>query len=79
METLDANLSGSIDEIAQHLVAMIPHLRNISAESEDVWLHLHLRITELGGFTPVEALILQQVVDGLLPGALQGEDEKGSE
>lgn len=55
----------AIDELAQRLVDLIPWLRSISAASEPIWLRLHLRIVELGGYTPVEASILQQIVDGL--------------
>ncbi len=63
-----------ITALADGLVSLIPWLRFMNAADEQSWLQLHLAVTERGGFTPVEASILQQVANGLLPHALRGEE-----
>ncbi len=56
-----------INEMAQRVVDLVPWLRAMSAADEESWLRLHLRLTELGGLTPVETSVLNQLVQGVNP------------
>lgn len=55
-----------IEELVDRIVELIPLLRTMNAANDESWLRLHLYITERGGYTPVEASILEQLVNGLL-------------
>jgi hypothetical protein len=54
-----------LEELADRVVELIPLLRCINAADNESWLRLHLYITERGGYTPIEASILEQLANGL--------------